>query len=402
MDCTPPEPSPPHSYRFLLMVCCGLGFASYVTCYMRIPVVPLFAQDLGAGAVMVGLINSAFLLTTGICAFPLGLLGDRWGRKLVVNLGLLISLVTSVLLAVSVAPWQLLLIYLLFGVGLAAIGPTLMAYVADLSPPTHLGRSYGAYTLAIYSGMSLGPALGGWVADWLGFRLLFLASAALVALVFVPSLALLPGSGLAPHPAAAPPKDPPSWRRLFRNRALLGCWLLTCGGCFGLGIFITFAPLYMKDQGLSVGHIGLVFALQAAVNALSRIPCGRLSDRLDRRWDQAIAGFVLLGMALAAFGWAHTLLQFLAAAGLLGFAMGLGFTPVGALIAEVVPPEARGLAMGGYNTCIYLSMMLSSALMGGIIHWIGFTGGYLLSGVVVILSAGGFYLLIRNFSGSMG
>jgi MFS transporter, DHA1 family, multidrug resistance protein len=57
------------------MVCCGLGFASYVTSYMRIPVVPLFAQDLGAGAVMVGLINSAFLLTTGICAFPLGFWG---------------------------------------------------------------------------------------------------------------------------------------------------------------------------------------------------------------------------------------------------------------------------------------------------------------------------------------
>jgi MFS transporter, DHA1 family, multidrug resistance protein len=224
--------------------------------------------------------------------------------------------------------------------------------------------------------MSLGPALGGWVADWLGFRLLFLASAALVALIFVPALALLPGSGLAPHPASAPPKDPPSWRRLLGNRALLGCWLLTFGGCFGLGIFITFAPLFMKDQGLSVGNIGLVFALQAAVNALSRIPCGRLSDRLERRWDQAIAGFVLLGVALAAFGWAHTLLHFLAAAAVLGFAMGLGFTPVGALIAEVVPPEARGLAMGGYNTCIYLSMMLSSAIMGG-----SFTGSALRGGI---------------------
>ncbi len=156
-----PEPSPSQSYQFLLIVCCGLGFASYVTCYMRIPVVPLFAQDLGAGAVMVGFINSAFLLTTGVFAFPLGMLADRWGRKLVVTGGILISLITSFLLAVSCAPWQLLLIYLLFGLGLAAIGPTLMAYVADLSPATHLGRSYGAYTLSIYSGMSLGPALGG-------------------------------------------------------------------------------------------------------------------------------------------------------------------------------------------------------------------------------------------------
>ncbi|MGQ9687350.1 MAG: MFS transporter [Desulfobaccales bacterium] len=392
------EPAPPPSYRFLIWVCCGLGFASYVTSYMRIPVVPLFALDLGAGAVMVGFINSAFLLTSGVFAFPMGLVADRWGRKLVINGGLLISLITSALLAVSSAPWQLLVIYLFFGLGLAAIGPTLMAYVADLSPPTHLGRSYGAYTLAIYTGMSLGPALGGWLADHLGFRLLFVAAAVLVGVVLGVALALLPSPkvGQTLHPGPTAPQPPPSWRGLLRNKALLGCWLLTFGGCYGLGMFVTFAPLYMQDQGLSVGQIGLVFALQAGVNALSRIPCGRLSDRLGRRGPQAVAGFVLLGASLWAFGWAQTLFQFLAAGTLLGLAMGLGFTPVGALIAEVVPAAARGLAMGGYNTCIYLGMMLSSALMGGAIQGLGFTGAYALSGILVLLTTWGSYLLISR------
>jgi DHA1 family multidrug resistance protein-like MFS transporter len=399
MELAGQEPSPPPSYRFLLVVCCALGFASYVASYMRIPVVPLFAQDLGAGAVMVGFINSAFLLTSGVFSFPLGLLADRWGLKIVVTVGLLISLATSLLLAVSVAPWQLLVIYLFFGLGLAAIGPTLMAYVADLSPSTHLGRSYGAYTLSIYSGMSLGPALGGWVAYCLGFRLLFVAAAVLVGLVVLLAMVFLPSSRRIPHPTTATLENPPSWRQLFRNRALMGCWLITFGGCFGLGTFITFAPLYMKERGLSVEHIGLVFALQAGVNALSRVPFGRLSDRLGRRWVQALLGFLVLGTALAAFGQAHTLLQFLLVAAGLGLAMGLGFTPVGALIAEVVPPAARGLAMGGYNSCIYLSMMLSSAMMGGVIRGFGFGGSYALAGLVVALTAGGFYLLIRDFSG---
>lgn len=399
MELAHPEKSPTHSYRFLLAVCCALGFASYVASYMRIPVVPLFAQDLGAGAVMVGLINSAFLLTTGVCALPLGMLADRWGRKLVVTAGLLISLGTSLLLAVSIAPWQLLVIYLFFGLGLAAIGPTLMAYVADLSPASHLGRSYGAYTLAIYSGMSLGPALGGWVADWLGFRLLFVTAALLVGLVVLLAVFFLPGSAGAPHPASKGSHHQNSWRRLFPNRPLMACWLITFGGCFGLGTFITFAPLYTKAQGLSVGDIGLVFGIQAAVNALSRIPFGRLSDRLGRRWVQAVLGFLGLGAALVGFGLAQSLPQFLFAAGALGLAMGLGFTPVGALIAEVVPPADRGLAMGGYNTCIYLSMMFSSALMGGVIRLIGFSGSFALSGLVVALTTGGFYLLIRDFAG---
>jgi MFS family permease len=398
MSFTPREPSPAAANHFLIMVCCGLGFASYLTCYMRIPVVPLFAQDLGAGAMMVGFINSAFLLTSGVFSFPFGLLADRVGRKLVVTSGLLVSLATSILLAVSSAPWQLLLIYLLFGLGLAAIGPTLMAYVADLSPPSRLGRSYGAYTLAIYTGMSLGPALGGWVAHWLDFRLLFVVAAALVVPVLLLALVFLPSSRGLPHPAGAAPGPQSSWRQLLRHRHLLGCWLITLGGCFGLGAFVTFAPLYMKEQHMSVQDIGLVFALQAAVNALSRLPFGRLSDRLPNRWGQAVVGFLLLGASLAAFGLAHTLLGFLLASAALGLAMSLGFTPVGALIAEVVPATDRGLAMGGYNTCIYLGMMVSSALMGLVIGWLGYPLSYALMGLIVALSTGGFYLLIRDFS----
>lgn len=400
METASREHSPRHSYRFLLVVCCALGLASYITSYMRIPVVPLFAQDLGAGAAMVGLINSAFLLTTGISAFPLGLLADRWGRKLVVGAGLLISLGTSLLLAVSVAPWQLLVIYLFFGLGLAAIGPTLMAYVADLSPPSHLGRSYGFYTLSIYTGMSLGPALGGWVADWLGFRLLFVAAAVLVGVVLVLALVFLPSFRQASQPARSSSENQPSWRRLLRNRPLLGCWLITFGGCFGLGAFITFAPLYMKEQNLTVGHVGLVFGCQAAVNALSRVPFGRLSDRLGRRWVQAILGCLLMALSLVGFGQAQSLRQFLTAAAALGMAMGLGFTPVGALIAEVVPPAARGLAMGGYNSCIYLSMMLSAAVMGAVMSRIGYGNGYALVALVMALTTVGFYLLIRDFSGT--
>ena len=79
--------------------------------------------------------------------------------------------------------------------------------------------------------------------------------------------------------------------------------------------------------------------------------------------------------------------------------MGLGFTPVGALIAEVVPAADRGLAMGGYNTCIYLGMMFSSALMGGVIRLIGFKGSFALAGLVVAVATWGFYVLIRDFSG---
>jgi MFS family permease len=391
------QPGHEPSYGVLLLICCLIAFASYISSYMRIPVVPLFARDLGATTVLVGLINSAFLLMAGLFSFPLGLLSDRLGRKPLVIGGLVTSAGTAFLLAVSSTPLQLIGIYVLFGLALAAIGPTLMAVVADISPLTHLGRSYGWFTTAIYSGMSLGPALGGWLAHRLGFRPLFLISAVFLVLVVGLAVRYLPRAAVARRETHLP-----DWSRALQeirgNRHLLGCWLATLGGCYGLGMFITFAPLYLHDSGLTLAEIGVVFGVQGAVNALSRIPLGRLSDAVAQRWRQGVLGLLLVGASMVAFGFSHTLAQFLAAAVFLGVSMGLAFTAIGALIAEVVPLESRGLAMGGYNTCIYLGMMASSAAMGGVIKQTGFANSYLLTGFFLFVITLFFYLLIKGFT----
>ena len=387
------------SYGALLAICCSIAFASYVGSYMRIPVVPLFATSLGATTFEVGLINAAFLLMSGALSFPLGILSDRWGRKLLIVSGLAVSAGTSFLLYFSATPGQLIAIYLLFGTGLAAIGPTLMSYVADFSPVTHLGRSYGWYTTAIYTGMSLGPALGGFVAQWLGFGPLFLIAGFFVFLLMWAAVFFLPSqaSHLSQRPAHL---QPPKFNRdLLKNRHLLGCWLLTLGSCFGQGMFVTFTPLLAHDQGLSIGQIGLIFTAQAVFNALSRLPFGRLTDRVTSRAKLSVLGFILFSISLAVFGFCRTLTQFLLTAVALGVTMGLAFTPLGALIAEVAPPEARGLAMGGYNTSIYLGMMLSSAFMGGAIGIMGYGLSFALTAVLVVLVTGVFYRMLRDFSG---
>jgi MFS family permease len=164
-------------------------------------------------------------------------------------------------------------------------------------------------------------------------------------------------------------------------------------------MFVTFSPLLTHDYGLSMGEIGLVFTAQAVFNALSRLPFGRLSDRVRSRAKLASLGFILFGVSLAVFGFCRTLPQFLLISTALGVTMGLSFTPLGALIAEVAPPKARGLAMGGYNTSIYIGMMLSSAFMGGVISKAGYALSFSLSAALVLLVTGGFYRLLRDFSG---
>ena len=115
---------------------------------------------------------------------PLGIMSDRLGRKRMVLAGLLISAVSSFLLAFSRTSPQMMAIYVFAGIGLAAFGPTMMSFVADFSPVTHLGRSYGWYTMAMYGGMSLGPSIGGLFAHLLGFAWVFTISGILGLIMF--------------------------------------------------------------------------------------------------------------------------------------------------------------------------------------------------------------------------
>ncbi|RZB36682.1 MAG: hypothetical protein SRB2_01984 [Desulfobacteraceae bacterium Eth-SRB2] len=386
------------SYVSLMFICCGVAFSGYLGSNMRLPVVPLYAKSIGADTVQVGIINSAFLLMAGILSLPMGILSDRFGRKLFVSLGLIVLSVTSFLLYFSKTPMQLMWIYLFFGAGLAAFGPTMMSFVADFSPATHLGRSYGWYTTALYTSMSLGPAIGGFVAQQRGFLQVFLISGAIIFLTFWVAVLFLPPTHLVI--TDRPEKRNPSIivRELLKNRPLLSCWLVTLGGCFALGMFITFLPLHAQNQSLSVWQIGLIFAAQGLSNALSRIPFGYLSDKVANRSTLVVIGLIGFSASMAGFAISKSTIHFVIFAVAFGTSMGLAFTSVGALIAEVVPLESRGLAMGGYNTCIYFGMMLSSASMGVIIRKIGFGNGFFITAVINLILVGFFYLLMKEFS----
>ncbi len=395
MNC---DPHNPPSYRTLLLLCCLVVFGCYFGTYMRLPVVPLYARSLGADAFQVGIINAAFLLMAGVLSLPLGILSDRIGVKFLIALGALISAATSFLLVFTQTPGQITWLYLAAGVGLAAFGPTTMAFVANFSPPTHLGRSYGWYTTALYCGMSLGPGVGGFVTQGLGFPGVFLLSGLSILATFWVVVFFLPRARqvLVSRPARTDSLAVQA-AQAVRNRPLLGCWLATLGGCFALGMFITFLPLHAHSQGLSYGTIGLVFATQGITNALSRIPFGHLSDRVARRGNLVVMGMAGVAVSIAGFGFAIRPLHFVFWAVALGASMGLAFTSVGALTAETAPPEFRGLAMGGYNSSIYLGMMLSSASMGPVIQAAGFREGYLATGFLGLLVVGIFYLLIKDF-----
>jgi MFS transporter, DHA1 family, multidrug resistance protein len=375
---------------FLLL--CLIGFAAFFCSYLRIPVLPLFAATLGAGPAQIGMINGAFMLTTGLLSIPAGLLADRTGRKLPIILGLAAAAASSLLVTRCDLPWQMAAAYVLFGAGLAAFAPGMLSLVADVMPSERLGQAYGWYTTAIYIAMTIGPASGGYLAKAWGLRQVFYLSGGLLVLVAVLALLALP---------EGPPRHKTELHaalggslELLHNRRLVGCLLATAGSCIGFGVFLTFIPLYATLHGYDPAQVGLIFAAQAVTNVVGRIPIGALADRYDRRWLVA-AGLVCLAAALAALGQATQLGALLVCGVVMGVGMALTFTSIGALIAELVPALKRGLAMGMYNSCIYLGMMFGSTVMGLALKRIGYPSGFFLAGATALATLVLFLLMMR-------
>jgi MFS family permease len=232
----------------------------------------------------------------------------------------------------------------------------------------------------------------------LGYRPVFLLGAVVVA------FDLWAVGRFLPAPAAAmqsEDRDRGKWRKelagVFSSRPLLGCWAGTLGACFVAGVFFSFLPLHADAQGLDAGQIGIVFLVQAVANALFRIPFGTVSDRIGKRHYQAFAGIAMITLSIAAFAPARGFSSFLAAALALGLSNAVAFTSIGALIAETTEARFRGLAMGGYNACIYFGLMAGSLGLGPVIENTGFSTGLLLAGGINIPFAAVFAWGMRDY-----
>jgi MFS family permease len=379
----------------LFFLLCLTGFATFFCSYLRIPVLPLYAASLGAGPAQVGMINGAFMLTAGIFSIPGGLLADRLGRRRPAVCGILAIAASSFLITQCATPGQMAAAYLLFGAGLAAFVPSMLSQIADSLPQERLGQAYGWYSTATYVAMTLGPAAGGYLGKSFGLPQVFYLSAALLLLPALAAGAILPSS---PTSRKTDPHDLVSASvSLLHNRTLLACLAATLGASICFGAFLSFMPLYAKGKGLDPAQVGLVFAAQALTNVVSRIPVGFVADRTDRR-GLVSAGLLCLAVGLSALGGFDSPSALAACAVVLGMGMALSFTAIGALVAEAVSPFRRGLAMGMFNSCVYLGMMGGSLSLGSLIRTIGYPSGFAVGGAVAVVTVLLFFRLMRNRS----
>jgi len=154
------------------------SIASFSTAFMGSSLniaLPIIGKEFGMDAIALGWVATGFTLAVAIFLVPFGRAADIHGRKRIFTIGMVAFAVTSLICGLSVSGEMLIVSRALQGVASAMMFATSAALLSSAYPPEERGRVLGINVATVYTGLSLGPFLGGILTQNLGWRSVFAA-----------------------------------------------------------------------------------------------------------------------------------------------------------------------------------------------------------------------------------
>ncbi len=353
--------------------------------FLVLPVFAVLARDLpDATPLMVGFALSAYGLTQAIFQIPFGLWSDRYGRKPVITLGLLLFVIGSAVAALSDSIYGIIAGRSLQGAG--AVAAVVMALAADLTREEHRTKAMALIGISIGISFAVSMVAGPVLSHWMGLKGLFWLITVLALLSIVVLHAVVPNPAVTRFHRDAQVRAG-SFARVFSNPELLRLDF----GIFCLHLILTASfvvvPLILKDR-LQLAtedhwHIYLpVFVLAIA----SMVPFVILAEKKRKMKPVFLAfiglvaladlGFLLLG---GSFWGVFTLLYVF----FTGFNLLEATLP--SMVSKIAPPDLKGTAMGVYSTAQFLGAFVGGVGAGWIDGNHGITPVFVFCGVVALL-----------------
>lgn len=344
--------------RQALITLCVAGFAGTVSFSLLFPALPYYAEGMGASPSQIGLIVAGYSYVTAVALIPFGILSDKVGHARMLTAGLVIFTLAPFLYPLASNLTQLGLVRAFHGLASAMFLPAATALVVETSTQDRWGETLGWFTTATQSALVAGPMLGGLVLNHYGFTITFY------------TCGIIPLSGLIFVLFRLTTIQPIGEREMVSGGSW--GWLkptifagLTAPFFFtmGSGTILIFMPLYSQSLGIAETGAGIIIASVYIGSALLRVPGGKLSDNIGRRLV-ILVGLVTSFAAMILISFLNSFSGLIAAAILYGVGMGLAMPASYALVADLTPPEVRGLTMGMTNTSLHGGLAIGPTVMG--------------------------------------
>ncbi len=345
------------------------------------PLLPLYAEQMGATGIWIGIIFGGFSVSRAIVMPAVGRLSDRHGRKLFLSIGLLSYAIISLGYIWADSISQLTLIRLVHGVASGMVIPVAQAYVGDISPQGQEGTWMGYFNAAFFSGFGFGPLLGGILTEHLGMTFAFSAMGGLNFLAFLGVILFLPEV----NPRKLATSSSPSFKQMSASSVIKGLFSYRLSFAVGRGAFATFLPIFAALYlGLTTSLIGVLLATNILLMALLQGFSGKIADRLNRR-SLVIVGSIVNFAFLILIPSAHNFWQLLALCVLGGLSGAISMPAASALIVDEGRKFGMGATMAIFTMAFSIGMAIGPIMAGGIADLANINSVfYFASGIVVI------------------
>jgi EmrB/QacA subfamily drug resistance transporter len=320
---------------------------------------PTLVRELGATASELQWIVDSYVLVFAGLLLTMGALGDRFGRKLALNAGLLIFGLASVAATLVDTPGALIAARAAMGVGGALIMPSTLSIITNIFEGAERGRAIAAWAAVAGLGIVIGPALGGWLLENFWWGSIFLIN------VFVVLAALAAGWFLVPESKdpEATPLDP------------LGA-VLSIGGLVALVYAIIEAPANGWTDPLVLAGFGVAVLLLGTFlwwETRTEHPMLRLSFFENPRFSAASGAIALVFFAM--FGTVFLLTQYLQfVLGYTPLEAGFRVMPVATMIIAA-PLSARMNERFGTKSVVTVGLLIAAGAMA-VLAMVSETSGY--------------------------
>jgi DHA1 family multidrug resistance protein-like MFS transporter len=339
-------------------------FATVTGVGIVVPLLPVYAHDLGASGLYIGMIFGAFALARTFFLPYFGRLSDKKGRKPLIVPGLFAYMVISLAFIVFQDINALLLIRFFQGIASAMLMPIIQAYVGDITPAGNEGFTMGLFNMSMFFGLSIGPLLGGVIHDRFSLQTSFSCMGLLAMIGFFLCLFLLPPTRSEKYITNG--KTPSAWKQLLFDKNIMSIFLFRFAHTLCIGIIWGFLPLYANlEFSLTSSSIGILIMVSVLVSGSIHVPMGLLADRVNKKLMILIGGFIVSG-AILSFEWVHGFWGMLFASIFFGIGGGVAMP---ALMAIAVLKGNQTNAMGSVMAILTLAHsvgMFSGSLIGGI------------------------------------
>lgn len=368
------------------------------------PVMPLYATELGANLIQVGLLGSIFSLFSTFGSIFWGKLSDALHkRKAIIILGFVSTCITMALLAIARNVDELILIRGIQGFLIISAIPVATALIVDTARGG-LGERMGKFSRISGIGWVIGLIAGGVLVGILPLRYLFLASS------FFAGLAIILGVMLISEPAkkVKARERPfvhfprPSFLEKHRYHPHLLLHLPSLKGVkkdfylYFLGAFFIFTagsiiytpfPIYLsRELGVSNEAIFLLYILNSFASAIAYQQIGVISDKLGHK-----KMFTLALLIRGAAFFSYIFFPFFLGVGLLYIISGLTWSVLAVsgsvMVAMLSSRENEGEAMGAYNAVIGISAIIGSLVGGVIVYYLNYNACFIAGAMATFLGA---------------